>query len=216
MEKIDIKQRIISSGKTQFARYGYNRVTTDDLARELGISKRTLYEYFSSKEKLFEEILDGEMELIKEKIHSIVKSMEENRNESLADQMKNLWGLYSNASSLFTKDFFDDIRKHHPHLWKKIEIFRENQMRENFSKVAKIGVERGVFRESINYDILFLIHLFSVQNLLTPDLLSTMPFTSHEAVSQIFQIMLFGILTEEGRNDFTKIYECKQNNLKGI
>jgi len=51
------RQRIVEAARTHFFSHGFRRVTMDDLAAELAISKKTLYAYFPSKTALLEDVL---------------------------------------------------------------------------------------------------------------------------------------------------------------
>jgi len=59
---MNIKDRIKQSAKEKFCYYGFKNVRTDDLAKSVGISKKTLYEHYASKEALFEEIFEEAVE----------------------------------------------------------------------------------------------------------------------------------------------------------
>ena len=58
----DVKQRIMLEARGLFFRYGFSKVTMDEAAEALGMSKKTLYRYFPSKEELLEEVTSAHME----------------------------------------------------------------------------------------------------------------------------------------------------------
>jgi len=203
----DIENRIIIEAKKAFVKNGYSKVNTQFLANELGISKRTLYEYFKSKESLLEEVIDSDLKEIKYHIDSIVKEIKEQESEYLFN-LNRLWNVMSKSSYTFTKKFYDDLKRFAPKQWKKIEKFRADQIKRNFTKLYAIGVKRGIIKDNINKEIFYLIYYNSLQNILVPDILSDLPITNLEALQNIIDVLFTGSLTEKGREDYKKI-DCK-------
>lgn len=202
--KVEIKNRIIDVAKELFAKYGFNRVKTDDLANSLGISKRTIYEYFPSKETLFEEVINSDLNETKSKLDEIVNRIDNDENVNLIEELENLLDLSSTSSCNFTNEFFEDIKKYTPQLWRKIISFREEQMKANFSKIAAFGKNKGYFKNYVNEDVVFLMHNYIFQNLLDPHILATLPLTARDTIRIIYDILFTGVLTENGRNDYEK------------
>jgi len=206
MEKsgFEIKNRIVEKAKESFAKNGYSKVNTQFLANELGISKRTLYEHFPSKEKLLEEIVDRDLREIKKHVDQIIKDIKKSESDFLFN-MDKLWNVMSKTSCTFTKEFFEDLRRYAPKQWKKIEIFRAKQIRSNFTKLHSIGVKRGIIKPNINKDIFYLIYYNSLHNILVPEVLSDLPISNQEALQNIIDVLLTGSLTEKGRKKYLEI-----------
>ncbi len=217
--KIDIKNRILNEARTAFTKNGYSKVNTQYLANKLGISKRTLYEYFSSKEYLLEEIVDRDLKEIKLNVNKIIMELRVPGSDFLLNLSK-LWNLMSKTSCTFSKEFFEDIRKFAPDQWSKIEKFRAKQIKSNFTKLHSIGVKKGIIKANINKDIFvlldnrycfknkdifYLIYYNSLHNILVPEVLSELPLTNQEALNNIIDVLLSGSLTEKGRTDYLKI-----------
>ncbi len=197
------KNKILYGAREQFLKFGYSNVTTDSLVKELGISKRTLYENFSSKEVLFEEMINLMLDELTQKINAIILKME-NPVCNIINELKNLWALYSDSSTSITKELFEDIKKVNPKIFQKIEEFRSQQMGKNFDKIVELGKNRSVFRSDINYNIVFLVHFHSVQNILKPEILYQLPLSCTDVISEIYDILLKGVLTNKGRKLYVK------------
>ena len=83
MEKdISVRSRILAAAEQQFRTQGYSQTTMDDLAESLGMSKKTLYEHFRSKEQLAEAMLKEISDAIG-KIHEEVMGLDLNTVEKL-------------------------------------------------------------------------------------------------------------------------------------
>src|SRR5208283_1047949 len=68
----DKEAAILSAAKTRFARYGFAKVTMDEIARDIGIVKGAIYYYFSTKEKIFEAIIQEELNLFIGKVEEML------------------------------------------------------------------------------------------------------------------------------------------------
>lgn len=202
--RTDIKERIIAEAKTAFLKNGFSKVNTQNLANSLGMSKRTLYEYFPSKEILLEEIIDRDLKEIKQHVDSIVKELKGDKSNFLY-YLKRLWDIMSKTSCTFTKEFFEDLKRYSPKQWRKIENFRAKQIKSNFTKLHSIGVSMGVIKSNIDKDIFYLIYYNSLHNILVPEVLSDLPISNHEAIQNIIDVLLTGSLTEQGRNEYEEL-----------
>ncbi len=197
------KHKILDKASEMFGSYGFSNVKTEDLASEIGISKRTLYEQYPSKKALLDDIVDSILCDANDRVNQVVRNIAEDDNTNFLEELKKLWNLNTESYMIFRKAFLDDIKKSSPETWVKIKEFRENKMKENFEKISSIGVKRGIAKSHINDDILFLLYLNAINNILNPEILSELPYNSRAVVNQIFEILLTGSLTEKGR----KLYE---------
>lgn len=199
-----IKNRIIESARPLFTKYGYSNVTMDGISREIGISKRTIYEYFKSKEELLDEIIDRLLSDAKLKVDKIISKFYDRSQVDYFEQLKHLWDLMVEYVQIFTKEFQIDIKKTLPHIWKKINDFKENQFKTNFSIVYKYARENNYFKPDVDENILHLVHYNSIISVLQPEVLAELPFTTKEVIRKVYDIILTGIYTEESRLEYYK------------
>jgi AcrR family transcriptional regulator len=197
----NLRERILEKAKEKFSRYGYSQVKTDDLASELGISKRTLYEYFNSKESILGEVIDSEFKYIHDNISRIV-SRAEDENVDFVQILKELWNAMSETSCTFTREFFDNLSKYAPIYYNNIEQFRIDEIKTNFTKLYSAGIKKGYIRQDIDKDVFYLIFHYSLNNILMPEVLSDLPLTTKQAVENIVEVLLTGSLTEKGRSEY--------------
>lgn len=204
---MEVKDKILKVARVEFARLGFKNVRTDELAHKIGISKRTLYENFQSKEQLFEEVIDLDLNNIKVTINDIIERTENNPEVNLIDEIKRMWQINVDSSLKFTKDFFSDLQKFTPHIWEKIAVFRQKEMEANFVRIFNIGKKQGIFKPELNTDILFFIHITTVQHMLSPDVILKMNVTPQEIVDTIYKVTFTGILTDNAREYYQS--QCK-------
>lgn len=192
-----LKNRIKSIAKDLFSKWGYSKVTTDEISSALGISKRTLYNFFESKEKLLEEIIQEELSKIEILINDLLKKAEK-KDFDFIDTIKQMFKIMSEQSQTFTKEFFDDLFKSAPEQLRKIEEFREKHFKENFFKFYNMGVDQGFVKKHIDKNLFYFIFYHSFHQILKPEILMNFSKTANEIIEQIIDILLTGSLTEKG------------------
>lgn len=137
----DQRNRIIEEGKKLIDIYGFRKFTMDELAQNLRISKRTIYQYFENKDKLISSIIDSFIENDREELIKIV-----NQKEDYVEKLRAVFFLY-NIRTL-RKKHLNELRKFFPEEWKKFKTFSES--RKMFvKKIYNEGVEKGIFTAKI-------------------------------------------------------------------
>ncbi|MFZ4522310.1 MAG: TetR/AcrR family transcriptional regulator [Bacteroidales bacterium] len=118
-KKIEIRTKILNVAQQVFTKYGYNKTTMEDIAREMGKGKSTIYYYFTSKEDIFKAVIEMEIEVMKEKIVSGIATRSDAREKLktyVTERMhglKNLKNLYNVIRTEFTSklDFVEQTRQ---------------------------------------------------------------------------------------------------------
>lgn len=142
-----LRDRIVDTAMTAFAAHGIRAVKMDDIAQQLGISKRTLYELYENKEDLLYEGVRKYGALKEEQLRKVAE-----QSRSVMDVM-----LYSYRSKveefrMMSPLFFDDIVK-----YPKVMAFLEEtkqKTRKNMILFLRRGVKEGYFRNDVDYDLL--------------------------------------------------------------
>jgi len=197
-EERDIKQKIIEKAEEMFRKFGYTKVTMEELASELGISKKTLYKHFSNKEHVLKEMVHAKKcegdEVIDELMNDTVTPF--------LDKLKKFMNFIAKISKKIEGTMIKDLMEKHPEIWRDIEEFRANHAYKNLSKLIKEGMENGVFRNDINTDIIVLTYVSAIHSLINPQALSKLPVSADQAFRDILQILFEGIFTSDGRKKY--------------
>ncbi|HVN79090.1 MAG TPA: helix-turn-helix domain-containing protein, partial [Terriglobia bacterium] len=108
------KSRILEIARDKFFQLGFTRVTMDEIARDLGISKRTLYEHFTSKEELLREGLKQMTQEVERTIEGTL------RDDTLdfVDKLIRVWTFMASRLSRIGPIFQSDLQRHAPGIWK--------------------------------------------------------------------------------------------------
>ncbi|MGA9408595.1 MAG: TetR/AcrR family transcriptional regulator [Bacteroidota bacterium] len=193
----EVRERIISFAREHFLHEGFSKVTLDEIATELGMSKKTLYKHFKDKEDLLRAGIEENLKNAARGIDAITAS-----DDTFAEKLAKIMMLIGKQMSRLSRGAMLDMQKFTPELWRQIETFRREQI---FNKIGRMMVqarEENVFRSHVNEQILTLMIINCVQGILNPDILSQNSFSAEEAFRIIFRTIFEGALTDDARKDF--------------
>jgi AcrR family transcriptional regulator len=194
MSDIEDKQRIIQIASQRFRQVGISKVTLDEIAAELGMSKKTMYKFFPSKEDLLSGVVHTMMNGLRAKVESIVVS-----DKSFNEKLPEILGHLGREIGMTSKQFLIDLQRFTPDLWREMDEFRRQRILTNVRQLFVQAKEEKMFRSDLNIDLFLLVFLNSVQNILTPQVLSEQSFSMNDALRGIFGIIFQGAMTEEAR-----------------
>ncbi len=194
---MDTKENIINSAKSLFFKYGLRSVTMDDIAKQLGMSKKTLYQHFEDKEEILDQVIKKELACDRETWQKIdtegenvmIKIM--NGHKHLK---KNFEGM--NHSLLF------EIKKYHPKVWKRYEDHKNNYLHNDIKKILNEGILEGYFRQDIDVNFLAAYRLEQVEMGFNNSTFLNMNKSIAEVQTALEDLFLRGILSEKGMDAF--------------
>lgn len=195
---MDEQNKIIEQTEEKFFRDGFYKTTMDEVASELGMSKKTIYKFFPSKDDLVMAIAKHFMNRMKSKIVPALSS-DKNAIEKLAE----LINILAKGSEKISSKRMEEIRIHYPGLWVEIDRFRTEMMFGNITKVIDQGKKEGLF---IDYptNIVMNVLVASVRNIVNPDFILNNNFSIIEAARYAFRIIIGGIVTDKGKKIFNQ------------
>jgi len=192
------KEKILEIARQKFFQDGFVKTSIDEIAREYHISKKTIYKHFKSKDDLLTGVVKDFTGRVTNSIIEIMKS-KKNSIEKLIDVLN----LIQNSIRQFSLRYIDDIQKHKPKLWNYIEKFRKENLEKIVYQTIEEGKKEGLFND-VNPDIVFRIFYGAIRNVISPDFLITSPISRDEAIDETFEILLNGVLTNEGKKLYKK------------
>lgn len=157
------KKRIVTVAARKFNTYGLRRVTMDDIARELGMSKKTLYKYFRGKEQLVDEYVSTTAE---KRIGEVVAALES--ADSASECFGAVYKLIVSFSATVSKPFLNDLRVLYPQIWERVHRQRSEGLRK-YADLIRRGIQQGQIRSSINPDIATEIIRSVIDNYMVPE-----------------------------------------------
>ena len=185
---IFMKNRIIDTAEKRFSQYGFKRVTMDDIASDLGISKKTLYKHFKSKEDI--------AWAVKERMHRDIDKLLQRAKREIPDpilRFKKIIAEVTSRVSIIGSAFMTDIKKEIPDLWRQCEEFREREIYEYIGGILEEGVKKGKIRKDIDTKIAVMAYLGAIRMIIQPEILMKNQFSIEDAFNNILKIFLEGI-----------------------
>ena len=197
-EEKEVKERILRQAEQLFIQFGYSKVTMDEIAASLGMSKKTLYKFFPGKEALIKEMITTMKCSIDEHIDAVWK----NEKMDFMDKLKSVMNFIGKQTTKLQGPLLEDLHKNIPEVWKEIHDFRRANAVERFTTFINEGIKTGVFRKDIDRELIVLFYLHAIQGLINPETLSQLPYSANQVFDAIIRIIFEGILTEEGRSQY--------------
>jgi AcrR family transcriptional regulator len=176
---------------------GFYKVTMDEIASDLRMSKKTVYKFFPSKETLLKAIVHTFMKKVEGEVQGIVSS-----DKPIEEKLTTLLTFIGKQLRRFSRPFMTDVQRFAPELWKEVEIFRRERVLNQLQRMFRQAKKEGVFREDLDPDLFFLVLTTTIQGIMNPQVLSQQPFSAEEAFKGIFRILYEGAFTQEARNRF--------------
>lgn len=170
------------------------KFTTADLARELSISKRAIYDHFSSKQDLIEAVLDSILSDLRQQIADIV----DDKSLDITDRIKALMVLYPKAFGPVNLQVIEDVRRFMPQEWTKFEDFFEERWRM-LEKIIEEGAQEGSLTK-VDLIILKRIYMGTVDQLLEFQFLAQNNITFADAMTKAAEILIGGLKAPAYRN----------------
>jgi len=207
-EENEIKERIFTAAEQMFLQYGFAKVTMDEIASSLGMSKKTLYKFFSGKENLVIELIKSRQCETEDYINQIWAKPD----LDFVGKLKEMMDFLGKQSSKIRGPLFDDLRKSMPELWNELHDFKKIKGLQKATELFNKGVEDGVFRKDIGRDFVILMYTSAIQTIINPETLAQLPFSTGQAIETVFKVIFEGIFTEDGRAKYISYKSDTQSN----
>jgi AcrR family transcriptional regulator len=192
-----LRSRIVEQARLLFQEHGYSKVSTTEIAQALGISKKTLYKEFETKEDILKAVILPKLAAGAKELDDILTNESLSYIERLRAVMTLIGMQYQRVSHVLIRDMY----LHAPEVWQLITEYREKRI-EKFAELLKQGVREGVFRAEIDPHVVMALYQAAVDGLMNPQTLIELPCTPRDTFKMILTIMLEGILREELREEF--------------
>ena len=189
------RQRIVDAARVHFFSHGFRSVTMDDLAEELGISKKTLYAHFPGKFDLLEAVLA-------DKLAGVEATLKQVTRAHPGDFPATLRGLLAGTHRELDEikpPFVRDMRQKAPDVFKLVERQRAALIGRYMGKFFVDGQRLGMVRKDVPAKLIIEILLAMVQSIMNPAKMEELGMMPKEGYTGILKIVLEGALTSKGR-----------------
>jgi AcrR family transcriptional regulator len=189
------RQRMVSAARAHFFSHGLRRVTMDDLADELGISKKTLYAHFPGKLDLLDAVLAEKFAGLELKLKKIARTYPHNFSAALHELLVKTVAELDEIKPPFVRD----MRQKAPHVFKTVERRRAELIERFFGKLFVEGQRSGMVRNDLPARLLIDILLGAVRETVNPAKVEELGLTPKTAFASVVKVILEGVITKKGR-----------------
>lgn len=194
-----LRRRIVQESGELFLGRGFVRVTTDEIAARLGISKATLYKSFPSKEAILRAVVRGVLREIGVRVEEILGD----EGLGFVEKLVVLFSYVGGRISQFGTVMLRDLQKSAPRVWQEVDDFRRDRIFKNFKVILECGRKEGLFRGDIDDELLQRIFAYLIGEFINPEAILRSGRSPAEAFESVIKVFFQGILTDKGRLDFS-------------
>ncbi|MDA3904451.1 MAG: TetR/AcrR family transcriptional regulator [Bacteroidales bacterium] len=190
-----------------YSKYGIKSVSMDDVSREMGISKKTLYTYVADKNELVEKVIDYQC---KERMNWM-KSLNLDKLPAL-EEVVEVSKMINKMIGEFTPSFHYDLSKYYLTIYKKMMKINRESMAQSMLQNLKKGKKEGYYRLEIKEEVIVSMHIANVENLAERGFYNSHDLTPEEIQSELFSYHMHAMLTPKGLEEYTRL--LKSENIK--
>lgn len=198
------KELILKYAGKLFYRDGFHKISMDEIAAGLRMSKKTIYKHFPTKDKLIESLIDYECE------YHIIKEIDI-LNQKIGVIKKIVTMIEFNLAELskYSEKWIQDLQNLKPEIWDKYMKFKHNRHDTYFNRLMIQGRKEKLIKDIPLEFIISAIESI-VKNVLHSDFLVRNNLSINQALNYSIDILISGMLTEKG----VKIYNKEKKLLK--
>ena len=199
------EDRIIQAAGDLFFRHGIKSITMDEIATHLGISKKTIYQFFNDKNAIVEGLTDLEMDHQQEEMETVRAS-----SVNAVDEIFKIMNCVSRTFIRINANVFYDMQKYHPSSWQRFHDFKEMKMMGFVEENLKSGIREDLYRKDINVKIMAKYRMEQVGMAFNPTIFPPDKYNIKDVQMILLDHFVHGITTLKGHKLINKYKEIKE------
>lgn len=188
-----MRDRIIRSAMEQIGKFGLRRFTIDDIAADLGISKKTVYKHFTSKKELVSAVVEAYHQLEVDRTSQALET-----EGSWLDKLGAV--ICCQPDNNVPTWLLEELQRFFPEEWAKSEVI-SSYKREQVQKLLTLGIQEGEVRPDVNRAVLGLTLHKTILALFDYNFLNQNEMTVNQALDEFRKIIFYGILNPKGKSE---------------
>lgn len=201
----EVKTSILQRAMDMFQRYGLRAMTMDDVCRELSMSKKTLYQYFSNKSDLVDQAVRHVFCAHKETMDQIGRE-----HENAIDRMIGRFTFLMRMMESHGPNMMFPLKKYYPKTFEWLFEQRQRTMIEALTQTLRDGQAQRLFREDLDPELVARIHFTTMVGLADGDLQSESLAERREIIWTAITLFIRSISTAQGLQYFNEIKDSKR------
>lgn len=202
-------ERIISGGEELFLKAGIKSVTMDDIAKHLGMSKKTIYQFFKDKNELVIALVKKKMQEDQDQMEEIIR-----KSGNVIEEMINMMKCSEEIIARINPIVIHDLQKYHPEAWKQLQSFKSGVIVQTLEELLIKGIEQGYIRSDIDVKIIARMRMAQVEIGFNTNIFPHSDFNIWKVQQQFHEHFNYGICTLEGHkllNEYKTLHQQQMN-----
>jgi len=200
-------QQFIADALGVFMQYGIKSVTMDDMARHLGVSKKTIYGYVKDKNDLVRQTLLFQCKLEKDTIAGISE-----KNLSAIDEMFEIGKFVTSLLKGLHPAIHYDLEKYHAEAFREVQKAHESHIYTCMVANLKKGIKEGHYRKDLNADVIAKIYMRKIDVVFDPQIFPPSEIAFEDVYAILFRYHILGVASTKGANYLQKKLEAIKTN----
>jgi len=186
-------ERILQGGEELFLSAGIKSVTMDDIARHLGMSKKTIYQFFKDKNELVIALVKKKLQEDEDQMCVIIS-----KSGNVIEEMINMMKCSEEIFSRINPIVIHDMQKYHPDAWKEFQNFKAEVVIRTMEDLLNKGIQQGYIRPDIDVKIIARMRVNQVELGFNTTVFPVAEFNTWKVQQQFHEHFNYGICTLKG------------------
>mgnify|MGYP005843578837 CR=1 FL=1 len=193
MKELSESLKILEFCENYFMKYGFHKTTMDEIAKELRISKKTIYKHFSTKDELIRAVFVRIRNDLGGRIETIINS-----DGDAIIKLYKISDLFSKRVATISNKWLNDLQFYAPDIWQEVNDFRIKIMQKNMTLLVEQGKSEGLIN-NFPTNIIMGVLISSVQGVVNPEFVLHNNISIGKAGETVLEIVFSGILSKKGK-----------------
>ena len=190
---MDIKEEIVVRSEQLFMRVGIKSVTMDDVSRELGISKKTLYQHFENKDQLVEEVINTHVEREQKCTEEICKG-----TKDALDEMNKIGVFLASTIEDVSPSTLFDLQKYYYKTWEILMKKQDEHIINSIIRNIQTGIADGHYRADVNPEVIARIYAKATYMIVEEIANPNSKFSRKDMIWELHNYHIHAIATQKG------------------
>ena len=186
------QEKLIQASKDLFLRYGIKSVSMDDIARHLGVSKKTIYQYVDNKKHLIDQVFCQHIQFEEEVISNIISN-----SKDAIDELIQVADFVMAFLKILKPSLVYDLRKYHKDTWQMMETkhfqFIKNTMYNNLIR----GMKEGLYRDNIEPDLVMTVYMIKMNYMINNPIDISKEYNLATIYKEVISQHMYGVITKD-------------------
>lgn len=202
MSQMELEQQILTKTRELFFKYGVKSITMDDIAANLGMSKKTIYAAFPDKKALLKQMVSDYLQL-----HQQSSQCEVADSANAIERMLKAAAAGVQFMEKINPVFLYDMQKYFGDVWSVFETYRNTEIRKEVKSCLQQAQQEGLVREELELDLVVSMHMQHIDLMVEPGHFENLQMPRAEIIKTVLITFLNGICTPKGIKALQRILE---------